>query len=195
MRVRYAHSSWSVYPIIPKRAPSPHLDLFGGLYNVNDGRSCGVLKEIKTQAMMNLRCDATGGDHMEGTDADLVATHLDKVIHQADVKSACVDTIYLEKQMPKWSESHSMVRPLDWLLFSAAGTQYLLAVEVSVFTRRIHFSVANCEPISNVVISPRIRPFPCRPYRYAKTELSTPSFIDLPAISLPWARDCGRSDY
>jgi len=34
---------------------------------------------------MNLRRDATGGDHMEGTDADLVATHLDQANHQADV--------------------------------------------------------------------------------------------------------------
>jgi len=85
MRVRYAHSSWPVYPITPKRAPSPHLDLFGGLYKVNDGRSCGVLKKIKSQAVMNLRRDATGGDHMEGTDADLVATHLDQANHQADV--------------------------------------------------------------------------------------------------------------
>ena len=85
MRVRYAHSSWPVYPITPKRASSPHLDLFGGLYKVNDGRSCGVLKEIKSQAVMNLRRDATGGDQTEGTDADLVATHLDQANHQADV--------------------------------------------------------------------------------------------------------------
>lgn len=58
--------------------------------------------EIKSQAMMTLRCNATGGDHVEGTDADLVVTHLDKANHQAGVyTSACVNTIYQEKRMPK----------------------------------------------------------------------------------------------